>query len=170
MRGSPDGLTTTQKGSITEYAVATALMLGSGGRLSAFTPRADDHGVDLIVFDKQTGAMLPVQVKSWMGAPGPAGTVQFDVQKTTFGGSAESILIAVLFDPAGASIRMSWLMSMGEVPDNSVSRKGKYALSPSVRPGTSDRYRRFRHDSLRSLVAAVIERIEACGRRPPGAS
>ena len=83
------GLTSTQKGSITEYAVATALMLASGGRLSAFTPLADDHGVDLIVFDKRTGAMLPVQVKSWAGRPSPAGRVQFDVQRKTFGGAPD---------------------------------------------------------------------------------
>jgi hypothetical protein len=135
-------------------------MLGSSGRLSAFTPLADDHGVDLIVFDKQTGVMMPVQVKSWTKAPGARGTVQFDVQKTTYSGTAESILIAVLFEPAEAVIRMSWLMSMDEIPNKSVSRKGKYALSPSVRPDTSDRYRDFRHDDLQSLVAAVIEKIE----------
>jgi len=161
MSASKDGLTSTQKGSITEYAVATALMLGSGGRLSAFAPLADDHGIDLIVFDKRTGAMLPVQVKSWAGAPSPAGRVQFDVQKKTFAGDTESALIAVLFDAAEASISMSWLMSMSEVPGNSVSQKAKYALSPSVRPGSADRYRRFRHDDLGSLIAAVIARMEA---------
>jgi hypothetical protein len=159
-----DGLTSTQKGSITEYAVATALMLGSDGRLSAFAPLADDHGVDLIVFDKRTGAMLPVQVKSWTREPGPNGTVQFDVQKTTFDGNGASVLIAVLFDAADAAIRMSWLVPMGDVPANSVSQRGKYALSPSTRPETSDRYRAFRHDDLQSLVAATVAAVEACSR------
>ncbi|MEM7120551.1 MAG: hypothetical protein AAF563_04690 [Pseudomonadota bacterium] len=165
MNSASDGLTTTQKGSITEYAVATALMLGSSGRLSAFTPLADDHGIDLVVFDKQTGTMLPVQVKSWTKAPSRRGTVQFDVQKTTYSDGSTSVLIAVLFDPAEASIRMSWLLSLSDVPSVSVSRAGKYALTPSVRPGSSDRYKAFRHDSVQSMVGAVIDHVE--GRQGP---
>lgn len=155
------GLTSTQKGSITEYAVATALMLASEGRLSVFTPLADDHGIDLIIYDKRSEAMLPVQVKSWTKSPSARGTIQFDVQKTTFEGGSASVLIAVLFEPARAAIKLSWLMSMDEVAEGSVSRRDKYALSPSVREETTDRYRRFRHDDLGSLVSAVIEKLRA---------
>ncbi len=155
------GLSSTQKGLITEYAVATALMLASKGQLSVFTPLADDHGIDLIVYDKVSGSMLPVQVKSWNKSPSQRGTIQFDVQKTTFSKSTPSILIAILFDQKEASIKMSWLMSMEEVSELSNSRHDKYALVPSVRKETSDRYRPFRYDDLDALVQAVIEKLQA---------
>lgn len=69
-------------------------------------------------------------------------------------------MIAIQFDPDEAKIKLSWLMTMKEVPDNSNSSKSKYALAASVRPESSDKYRRFRHDNLQSLVQAVIEKLE----------
>ncbi len=158
------GLTPTQKAAITESAVATALMIASDGRLSVFTPVADDHGVDLIVYDKATGAMLPLQVKSWTAGPGAKNIIQFDVQKSTFIETRDQALILVLFDRASASIAMSWMMPTSEVTASSVSGKEKYALTPSVSPNTRDRYVKFRHSDVDSLIAAVVAMLESQDR------
>ncbi|MEQ8282918.1 MAG: hypothetical protein RIC04_14270 [Parvibaculum sp.] len=66
-------VTSTQIGAIGEAAVASALILGSGGRLAPFRPFADDDGVDLLVFDKVTRKAVPVQVKA---APASTGAVR----------------------------------------------------------------------------------------------
>lgn len=71
MSGRTSGLTSSQKGTISEYFVATALMTASDGRLSPFVPLSDDHGIDLIVLDKETGRSVSVQVKSWIGGGRP---------------------------------------------------------------------------------------------------
>lgn len=51
--------TSTQLGAIAEILIANALMVHSGGRLSPFTAMADDDGIDLLVYDKQSGQALP---------------------------------------------------------------------------------------------------------------
>lgn len=155
------GLTSTQKGAVTEQAVAIALVLASNGRLSPFAPLADDHGIDLIVADKETGVLLPLQVKSWTGEPTKSGTIQFDVQKKTFREQAETLLVGLLFDTKSASIRQSWLMTMDDVERLASNYVEKFALRPSVRQDTNDKYRPFRHETVRSLVNAIQRRIES---------
>ncbi len=155
-----DDLTSTQKGAVTEQAVAAALMLGSKGRLSPFVPLADDHGIDLIIADKETGALLPLQVKSWTKEPSKTGIIQFDLQRKTFRQKAETLLVGVLFDVETASIRQSWVMTMNDVEEVASVYKEKYAIGPSVRPNTRDRYRPFRHETVKSLVHAIQEKID----------
>lgn len=115
--GLRQNLTSTQRGKIAELHVATALMSQSGGRLSPFEPLSDDHGIDLVVLDKLTGHALPIQVKSWLLDPEkPTKTVQFDVQKTTFGEGKSGALICVVMDMATLAINVSWMIPMTEVP------------------------------------------------------
>ena len=52
-------VTATQKGAIGESIVAIQLIVESGGRLSPFEPLADDDGIDLLIYDKQTGYSAP---------------------------------------------------------------------------------------------------------------
>lgn len=54
----------TQIGAVAENPVANALMVESAGRLSPFSPVADDDGIDLLIYDKESGRALPAQVKS----------------------------------------------------------------------------------------------------------
>ena len=56
-------LSSTQKGKVTEQLVAATLILASNGRLSPFVPLSDDHGIDLMVLDKDTHKTLTIQVK-----------------------------------------------------------------------------------------------------------
>ena len=56
-------VTATQKGAIGESIVAIQLILESGGRLSPFEPLADDDGIDLLIYDKETGTLCPSSSK-----------------------------------------------------------------------------------------------------------
>jgi hypothetical protein len=57
------GLTSTQRGAIGESVVATGLMLASAGQLSPYKPIADDDGIDLLLVDKRSRAIVQLQVK-----------------------------------------------------------------------------------------------------------
>lgn len=142
-----------------ELAVAAALMLGSDGRLSPFVPLSDDHGVDLVVADKATGRLAPVQVKSWSALPLAAGRVQFDVKAATAHGGRDTLLVCVHFDPEAAAIRASWVMAMDRVSDLVKLKSGTYALRPSVRPNSRDKFRRYRHATVPSMVRAVMDSL-----------
>jgi hypothetical protein len=148
-------LTTTQIGLVTEHALALALVIGSGGRLSPFMPLADDHGIDLIVADKETGRLLPIQVKSWTKDLQRSGTVQFDIRKKTIWDKSPALLVGLIFDMETASINQSWLMTMDDAIDLGNEYETKYALSPSARPNSNDRYRPFRHEDVASLVSGI---------------
>lgn len=154
------GLTSSQRGTIAELYVAATLMAASGGRLSPFAPVSDDHGVDLMVLDKQTGRSAPVQVKAWLSAATEGRrTVQFDVRKATFRADGNAMLLALVLDAVTMSMEAAWLIPMAEVPGVAVERDTKYALAPSRDPSSRDRYSGFRHEDARSLAGALIERM-----------
>ncbi len=155
MNSTDVGLTSTQKGTVTEHIVASLLMLASGGRLSPFMPMSDDHGVDLIILDKITNVSLAIQVKSAIANPNRP-TVQFDVRKATHAAFANRYLLAVLFEPEKFSIAKSWLIPMTDVPAVAVEQPTKYALSPSTSPSSRDRYHGFRYDDPRVLAEAIL--------------
>lgn len=149
-------LTSTQRGKIAELHVATALMSQSGGRLSPFEPMSDDHGIDLVVYDKQTGRALPIQVKSWLLDPEkPVKIVQFDVQKTTFSKVKSGALICVVMDMETLAINMAWMIPMTDIPTVATDRPGKYVLAPSRLATSKDKYSGHRHGSIKSLTDAV---------------
>lgn len=150
-------LTSTQRGKIAELHVATALMAQSDGRLSPFEPLSDDHGIDLVVLDKMTGASLPIQVKSWFLNPvKEVRTVQFDVQKTTFGDGKPGALICVAIDPETMGIHTSWVIPTVDIPQLATERPTKYALAPSITGTSRDKYTPYRHGSLTTFATTVL--------------
>ena len=154
-------LTSTQKGAVTEHLVASVLTLASDGRLSPFMPMSDDDGVDLLVLDKVTNAVLAIQVKSAI-ANASRKTVQFDVRKATLGVHANRYLLAVLFDPDSVAIALSWLIPMSDVPTVSVAQATKFALSPSTAATTADRYQPDRNATPHALAEAVLQVMTDC--------
>ncbi len=154
----PSTLTSTQRGKIAELHVATALMAQSEGRLSPFEPMSDDHGVDLVVLDKLTGNALSIQVKSWFLNPDKdLRTVQFDVQRTTFGNHKPGVLICVVIDPETMGIKTSWVIRTRDVPNVATKRPNKYALVPSILEASKDKYSSYRHTSLDTFAQMVID-------------
>lgn len=158
-------LTSTQKGKVTEQLVASALLVASNGRLAPFVPLADDHGIDLIVLDKVTRRSLAIQVKSAIARP-DRGTVQFDVRKATHTAAADEHLLMVVFEPDRLSLASSWLIPMSDVAHVSTEQPEKFALVPSPKAESRDKYRRYRHEDARGLTDAVLAALtQAAPRR-----
>lgn len=156
------GLTSTQKGRITEQLVAGMLLLASNGRLTPFVPLADDDGVDLIILDKITRRNISVQVKSAIAHP-VRPTVQFDIRSATRLQAPGEYLLAVLFDPIAMSLPMTWLIPMTEIPSVANDQGAKFSLAPSHNDASRDRYRRFRYDDARTLSEALSRAINDVG-------
>ena len=58
-----DYLAATQIGAVAQNIVASRIILPPHGRLSPFLHVADDGGVDLLIFSKESRRAIPVQVK-----------------------------------------------------------------------------------------------------------
>lgn len=134
-------------------------MASSGGRLSPFTPVSDDHGVDLVVVDKETGQSVQVQVKAWLATESDARrTVQFDLRKATYrADETASVLIAVVLDARRMNLDVAWLIPMKVVPKIATEQTTKYALTPSRSPSSRDRYSPYRHLNAGDLAKAVLK-------------
>ena len=154
-------LSTGQSGKIAEYFLACAVMSTSGGRLSPFLPASDDHGVDLIVMDRETNGCLGVQVKSWRASLGAGrATAQFDVRRATFRPTPRLALAMLVLDPEALTMEVGWLVPMDRVPSVSVEKADKFVLSPSRSPDSADRYVPFRHRTVASLVGGLSDLLE----------
>lgn len=151
-------MTQTQIGAIGEVTVAAQLMLGSEGRFSPFLPFADDDGIDLIVYDKVTGASLPMQVKArTSGRLGKSDTILFDVRRKTFSDHDGAFLLAILLDMTGGLIQRAWLIPMAELAGIARARPDKLSITPSAKEGSNDRYTPYRCAGM----AEVAERLAA---------
>jgi len=60
------------------------VMIASNGQLSPFKPVADDDGLDVLFFDKETGNSVAIQLKCRTHTDGVGNTAQFDVREATF--------------------------------------------------------------------------------------
>lgn len=148
-------LTTTQIGAVGESAAATGLVLASNGRLAPFKPFADDDGIDLLIYDKSTKGVIPLQVKSRTKVDNEkAQTVQFDVRKATFAEEGSSHLLAVLLD--GADMSCAWLVPMSEFKDVARESETKYAMVASAKPTSNDRFTPYRYNSTEDLAVAMV--------------
>lgn len=151
--GRDDGATTTQKGRVVESIVAASLVLASNGRLSPYLPFADDDGIDLILFDKCTSSVLPVQVKGWAAAQtGRSGVIQFDIRKATIRPFYRSILLAIRLDPVTYGIQQAWTVPMEKVAEIATEKDKIYAMCASTRAQSRDRCSMYRSDSLPELT------------------
>jgi hypothetical protein len=158
----------SQAGKAAELAVACALMTATRGRLSPFTPIVDDHGLDFLVLDKETGAVGGVQVKSWVrDEQAERSTVQFDIRKATYRPEPNWSLLAVIVDQDTMTLSPAWLIPMALAPSLSVEKPDKYALSPSTAPTSSDRYAPYRYADIKQVAWALVERITSLALRAP---
>lgn len=155
------GMSSTQKAAVSEGLAASLIIATSNGRLAPFAPVADDHGIDLLIFDKETGATVPVQVKSRLVAEGMESVVQFDVRKATL--RRDALLLCIAVDPSTLGMRMSWLIPMGDVPELANNYPTKHALRPSQRPNSGDRYRRYGHADGESMIDELMLRLTRAG-------
>jgi hypothetical protein len=156
-------ITETQKGAIGEGVVATRLILESEGRLSPFTPIADDGGIDFLIHDKHTGVALPLQVKSRTKTiKRSPKIVHFQVREATFNEYENGYVLAVYFEPGGHefAIGRAWLITMPEF--RAVARQGSQNLviRPSIDMKSRDKYTPYRCEGFTQVARRLTDRLD----------
>ncbi len=159
-------LSSTQIGAIAENIVANALMKQSKGRLAPFRSVADDDGIDLLVYDKQTGNAVPIQVKSRTGALKRSGSnepgkvVHFEVRESALKEYELAHVIAVLLSEDLTSIRCAWLIPMTHIPK--IGRKGtdKFVMRASYDATSKDKFNIYRCTAEAGLAQRVLKVLE----------
>lgn len=154
--------TSTQIGAIAENLIANALMVESDGRLSPFSPVADDDGIDILIYDKETGRAIPVQVKSRTVALKKRATqergnvVHFEVRSATFKSDRYAYLVAALLAEDASRVERAWLIPMQQLPSVAAKRTAKYVVRASKSLTSTDRYSAYRCKDAAHLVARVL--------------
>ena len=154
-------VTATQKGAIGESIVAIQLILESGGRLSPFEPLADDDGIDLLIYDKQTGYSAPLQVKTRTGTvKRHPNIVHFQVRRATFDSSVDGFVLAVLLNSGGSKVVRAWLIPMRDLPRVAGSNENRFVIRPSMKMGSKDKYSRFRYEDIAGVAEQLREHFD----------
>lgn len=152
-------LSSTQIGAIGEVTVAAGLMLGSSGRLAPFRPMADDDGLDLLVLDKVTRRVLPIQVKCRTGIDrSTGGTVEFNVRLQTFTKEGGGFLLFALL--SAGTISTAWLVPADELEAIAYRKSDKLAVVASPKPTSKDRFSPYRHGGMEEVVSALLARLD----------
>ncbi|MCF4164587.1 hypothetical protein L2U69_02875 [Zavarzinia compransoris] len=153
-------LTSTQIGAIGENLLASTVMIASGGRLSPFRSVADDDGIDLLFFDKETGGAVAIQLKCRSGAA-QGNTVYFEVRKATFQAVRPAYLVAGLLKADLTGFEATWLLPMARLPELATGNTRKWVMQPSKAADTRDRFLPFRSMTDEALAARIAA---ACHR------
>ncbi len=155
-------LTTTQIGALAENIVSNELMKFSGGRLTPFAPLADDDGIDVLIFDKNTGKAIPIQVKARTitlkktGSQERGNTVYFQVRKATFKAKRHAYFLGVLLNSDLNAVERAWLMSMRDLKKVATERPEKYVVRPSRQLNSKDRCSPYQCRSLAEVTKRLL--------------
>jgi hypothetical protein len=153
-------LSSTQIGIIGENLLVNAVMKASKGRLSPFQPVADDDGLDVLFFDKQTGNSVAIQLKCRTKTDGRGNTAQFDVREATYKEDRHAFVVAALLNENMTEFVCSWFIPMKEVKRKGNKKTKKYVIRPSKAEGSEDRYKDFRCTNADELAQCIIEVCE----------
>ena len=158
-------VTATQKGAIGESIVAIQLILESGGRLSPFEPLADDDGIDLLIYDKETGHSAPLQVKTRTGTvKRNPNIVHFQVRRATFDSNVDGFVLGVLLDPEGTGVVRAWLIPMKDLPGLAGSNERSLVIRPSMKLDSEDKFMPYRYEGIGGVARRMCEHFD---RYPP---
>jgi hypothetical protein len=155
----------TQIGLLAENLVVNSLIVESAGRFVPFRPLADDYGIDVLIFDKQTGRALPLQVKGRTKTLKKGGTglrgdiVHFHVRKVALRDKGSTRLLAVLLDEEMTGILKAWLIPLEHVERLGAMRRDRVVIRPSRSDVSKDKYSPYR-GSMKELVIAVTKEFE----------
>ena len=154
-------VTATQKGAIGESIVAIQLIVKSGGRLSPFQPLADDDGIDLLVYDKQTGHSAPLQVKTRTGTvKRHPNIVHFQVRRATFDSSVDGFVLAVLLNSAGVDVLRAWLIPMKDLSELAGSNDKRLVIRPSMKMDSEDKFMPYRYEGIAGVASRLCEHFD----------
>jgi hypothetical protein len=160
-------LSSTQIGTIGENLLVNAVMKASNGRLSPFLPLADDDGLDVLFFDKETGSSVAIQLKCRTDTDRKSNskergnTAQFDVRKATFKEARSAYLVAALFNKAMTDFDCTWFISLEELAKISNVKANKYVITPSKAEHCKDKYEKYRCQTPEQLADRIIEECKS---------
>ncbi|MCP4552155.1 MAG: DUF4365 domain-containing protein [Bacteroidetes bacterium] len=163
-------LSSTQIGIIAENLTANELMIESGGRLSPFQPIADDDGIDVLIYDKVTGAALPIQIKARTNTIKKAGkeersnTVHFEVRKATHRDDRHALLLCVLLSHDLRSTERAWLLPLSELASITNTKEKKYVIRANKQLSTNDRYKKYQCANIAEVGQRLIAEFERGSR------
>jgi hypothetical protein len=174
-------LSSTQIGAIGENLLINAVMKASDGRLTPFQPLADDDGLDVLFFDKETGNSVAIQLKCRTatirkrGSDERGNVAHFQVRQATFSDARRAYLVAALCNADLTGFIATWFMPMELLPELGRDISGNWVMRPSKAEGSLDRftpYRCMNSEELAQRIIAVCERqpddYEMCPRPTPG--
>lgn len=159
----------TQKGSIAENLICNWLIIGSGGRLSPYQPVADDAGVDLLVYDRDTQRTLLLQIKGRTRTEATTAKkrgVRFNLRTATFEERPNFYIAGVLLDATLQMPEALWLIPSAVVERNAIhSRKDedgnstRLAVCCSASCTSGDKWCQYRAHSIKDFVTLVYQAL-----------
>lgn len=162
-------LSSTQIGAIGENLLVNAVMMASEGRLSPFQPLADDDGLDVLFYDKETGNSVAIQLKCRTvslrkrNSQERGNVVHFQIRQATFNEARRAYLVAALFDEKLTQLVATWFIPMVLLPDVGKDISGNGVIRPSKAANSADRYAQYRCLTAEELAGRIIGVCEALG-------
>lgn len=154
-------LSNTEIGKLSENTVVNALMVESKGRLLPCRPVADD-GVDLLAYDKRTGASVPLQIKCRTNTrKRRPQLVHFNIGKLVAGRHVHGFMLAMLLKDDVETVECAWLIPMRDLPRIANRTSDTYALRPSINPKSNDKYKKYRCRTIKEVVARLEKMFDA---------
>lgn len=160
-------LTSTQIGALAENLVANELMIESNGRLSPFQPIADDDGVDVLIYDKITGNSCPIQIKARTdtinrrGKQERSNTAHFEVRKSTFNDSRNTMLLCVLLSKDLRSTERAWLVPFSELKSLTRQNPSKYIIRANKLLSSKDKYSPYQCKSICEVSERILTQFDS---------
>ena len=102
-------LSSTQKGVVAVNRASEIIILSSNGKLTCYTPIADDDGIDLIINSKGSYKPIFLQVKSCFKLQKSGAFVQ-DVGVKTFRANKSFFILFIYFNIKTLEIDTLWLI------------------------------------------------------------
>lgn len=161
----------TQKGAIIENIVANLLMSNSDGRLSPFRPVADDGGIDLLVFDRQSRKTLLIQVRGrthsdTMIEKGRK-VARFSVRTATFEVRDDFYVLGVLMSSDLRTPEAFWLIPSADFEREALRAKkdedgnpGRLVAPCCFTETSQDKWTSYRVHCQSDLVSKVFEALQ----------
>jgi hypothetical protein len=159
-------LSSTQVGVLAENLVINALMLSSNGRFAPFRPVADDDGIDLLLYDKNSGRVVPLQVKArtrTLKKPRSSergNVVHFQVRRQAIRHFGMARLLAILLREDATSIDAAWLIPMGQLATLARQSRDNLVIRPSISARSKDKCRPYYLASIDALVSKLTREFE----------
>lgn len=143
--------TSTQVGAIGELVVSAGILEASGGQLSPFKPLADDDGLDLLLLDKRTRKIIPLQIKCRRGFDDEdAQTVEFNVRLKTFVAADNGYVLCVRME--GIEPKSFWLIPASKIKSEARPKNGQLVVVASAKAASKDRFSHYRLSSFTEVA------------------